>query len=91
MDVQAAIPAALCAIHNFIQQVDPEMFFTPEFQVHHLECTQEDDGDVAAAGALAEGPVDAAEQRRADERRDHIAEVMWQDYCCEARARGIHV
>jgi hypothetical protein len=34
LDTQAHIPAALCAIHNFIQILDPDTFFTPEFQVH---------------------------------------------------------
>ena len=67
MDVQVAIPAVLCAIHNFIQRVDPETFFTPEFQAHCLEHTQEDNGDVTTARALVEGPVDAAERWRADE------------------------
>lgn len=90
MEVQARIPAALCAIHNFIQRLDPETFFTPEFQALRLEHIQEDDdGDTSGYGNLADGPVDAAERHRADGRRDQIAEAMWEDYRRELRERGL--
>ena len=67
MEVQARIPAALCAIHNFIQHLDPDIFFTPEFQAQHLDKMQLDkaQGDVDGAGVLADGPVTTAEQQRA--------------------------
>ena len=86
MDVQARIPAALCAIHNFIQCLDPDTFFTPEFQARRLEDTQDDD-DAGDLGVCAEGPVTTAERRRAEEQWDMIAERMWQDYCWESRER----
>ena len=59
MEVQAHIPVALCAIHNFIQCLDPDIFFTPEFQAQCLEEMQLDEvqGDVDEAGVLADGPV----------------------------------
>ena len=69
MDVQARIPVALCAIHNFIQRLDPKAFFTPEFQAEHLEQMNAVDGDKDEIdlGFLADGPVGAAERRRAEE------------------------
>ena len=70
MDVQACIPVALCAIHNFIQWLDPEAFFTPEFQVECLEQMNASDGDEdeAGLGFLTDGPVGVAERQRAEER-----------------------
>ena len=69
MDVQVRIPVALCAIHNFIQWLDPEVFFTPEFQVECLEQMNAVDGDEDEIdlGFLADGPVGAAERRRVEE------------------------
>lgn len=87
MDVQACIPAALCAIHNFIQCLDPDIFFTPEFQACRLEDTQ-DDHDAGDLGACTKGPVTTAERRRAEERWNIIAERIWQDYCRESREQG---
>ena len=62
MDVQTHIPAALCALHNFIQQLDPDTFFTPEFQAEHLEHNEEEDGDLAAYRIIAEGAIGATER-----------------------------
>ncbi|KAF8802848.1 hypothetical protein BYT27DRAFT_7111370, partial [Phlegmacium glaucopus] len=72
--VQNQIPAALCAIHNFIRIHDPteEVDIVTEDQVNHqantgdafvhqIEYNEAMDGDVAA-------------------RRDEIAQRMWQDY-----------
>ena len=69
MNMQACIPVALCAIHNFIQQLDPKAFFTPEFQVEHLEQMNASNGDKdkAGLGFLADGPVGVAERWRAEE------------------------
>jgi hypothetical protein len=61
------VSAALCAIHNFIQILDPDTFFTPEFQAHQLERAGEDD-EATTLGVLGEGPADAAERRRAENR-----------------------
>ena len=91
LDVQARIPAALCAIHNFIQMLDlADTFFTPEFQAHQLERAAEDD-EATVLGVLGDGPADAAERRRAEDRQNHIAEEVWQDYCRETRERGIQL
>ena len=68
MDVQAHIPAVLCALHNFIQQLDPDTFFTPEFQAECLKRNEEEDGDLAPYRIIAEGAISATERRRAEQR-----------------------
>ena len=60
MEIQVRILAALCAIHNFIQDLDPEMFFKPEFEAHRQAQMAEDD-DVESFGDLGEGAVDVVE------------------------------
>ena len=90
LDVQVRIPATLCTIHNFIQMLNPDTFFMPEFQAHQLEHAAKDD-EATVLGVLGEGPADAAERRRAEDRQNHIAEEMWQDYCCETREQGIQL
>ena len=89
MDMQAHILVALCAIYNFIQQLDPEAFFTPEFQAEHLEQMNAVDGDKDETdlGFLADSPVDVAERQRVEKQCDHIAEIMWRDYCHKSRQR----
>ena len=37
---------------------------------------------------LSDGPADAAERRRADERRNNIAQEMWEDYQDKLRYRA---
>lgn len=87
MEVQARLPAALCALHNFIHRCDPDTF-------HHTYDGQllEHDGiDDVALGELGDGPADAAERSRADRRRDAIASSMWEDYTAECARRGIRL
>lgn len=84
MHVQARIPAALCAIHNFIRRHNPDLF--------DLALEQEYDfaeDDAVGYGALSEGPADPAERRRADARREAIAAAMWADYLEEREQRGL--
>ena len=90
MEVQACIPAALCAIHNFIQCLDSDIFFTPKFQVQHLEEMQlvEVQGDADGARVLAGGPFTTAEQQRAAQQWDFIAQWIWEDYMRELRQPG---
>lgn len=73
MDIQAQIPAALCALHNFIRRFDPK-------DDVELAGVNLPDKDVEPTGVLADGPADAVERRRADQRHDDIAEEMWVDY-----------
>lgn len=74
LDTQARIPAALCAIHNFIQDLDPEVFFAPEFHAHHLEQAAEDD-EATVLRVLGEGPPDGAERHRALDRRGDVGRL----------------
>ena len=61
MEVQAHIPAALCAIHNFIQNLDPETFFEPEFEALCLAQMAKED-NVELFGELEEGSADGTER-----------------------------
>ncbi len=77
MDIQAQIPPALAALHNFIQEWDPEEIHVygddelPDFQVYpHPE----------HVGELAIGLVTSHERVQANERRDKIASDMWEQY-----------
>lgn len=92
MEIQALIPLALCALHNFIRDEDPEVFYE-DFDADIPEIFHADDVNGAAAanlvrgsnarGELADGPPSTAEKRRADARRDEIAAAMWADYVAE--------
>ena len=72
MDLQARLPPALAAIHNFIRDLDPTDL--NDFQ------EAEDAQPGWRSGDLAEGIPQNAERRRANSRRDRIAEDMWQQY-----------
>ena len=86
MHIQARLPLALCTIHNFIQRYDPNTSFDPGLG----EQDPADDGDQVPGGpGLGDGPADAAERRRADQRRDNIAQEMWIDYQEELRRRAL--
>jgi hypothetical protein len=84
MDVQARIPDALCALHNFIRKFDPDIF--DEEADDLLEYEGEEGG--GELNELGDGPADAQERRRADNRRDEIARQMWEDYVAVRAARG---
>jgi hypothetical protein len=72
MDLQARLPAALAAIHNFIRDLDPADL--NEF------ADVEDTQPGWHSGDLAGGIPPNAERQRANTRRDQIAEDMWQQY-----------
>jgi hypothetical protein len=94
MVIQARLPMALCALHNFIRHCDPAPdIIDQEFLDGDLPdpiFTDDDMGD-DARGELTDGPADAAERRRADNRRDEIAAAMWVDYVEERACRGLAV
>jgi len=75
MEVQACLPAALCALHNFICKHDPDMFD------HEFDGVPLDDEFDIARGELGDG--------RADQRRDAITSAMWEDYLAERTRRGL--
>jgi len=55
MDIQARIPAVLCALHNFIQKYHPNAF-NLKSNGNLLEINHD-----VAFGELSDGPADAAE------------------------------
>lgn len=78
MYIQARIPAALCAIHNFISIHDPA-----EGAIYAGNDNAGDtpvDHDHIASAAEVDTP---------SARRDHIAQEMWEDYLAVCRERGI--
>ncbi|KZT31283.1 hypothetical protein SISSUDRAFT_956594, partial [Sistotremastrum suecicum HHB10207 ss-3] len=69
--MQARIPAALAALHNFIRIHDPD-------EINDFyDAEDENDG---IYGELARGPANRAEKTRGDLYRDTVAEAMWQSY-----------
>jgi hypothetical protein len=72
LDIQARIPPALAAVHNFIRRHDPDEI--EEF------ADSEDLEPGEYLGELALGPPRAAERERANTRRDRIAQDMWVQY-----------
>jgi hypothetical protein len=73
MAIQARIPPALCAVHNFIRVHDEDEIdeFAPDLY-------DRNPGDFY--GELAAGPAIRAEKERADTKRDDIAQAMWESY-----------
>jgi hypothetical protein len=78
MEIQARIPAALCAIHNFIRIHDTadDIILTDDDH----DGNPFDHDHVASASAAAEIDEPSA-------RRDRIAERMWADYLVVCRER----
>jgi len=84
LDIQARIPTALCAIHNFIHTHNAEEESLPgtgDEPRHHND--NYDDG-------FDPDEVDPTVEIDADVRRDEIAQAMWEDYqqiCAERDAQ----
>ena len=76
MAIQARIPAALAALHNFIRQYDPEEIRIFEDQPFDFPIGARPE----SAGELGSGPARSNERARASERRDRIAASMWEQY-----------
>ena len=77
MSIQVMIPPALAALHNFIQQYDPEEIHEYDDEAADPEM---DHDHQASPGALGVGLTTPAETLRANERRDKIAHEMWEQY-----------
>ena len=82
LNTQAKIPAALCAIHNFIQINDADEGSLPKERNLHDQDHNISDG--VFVGENLEG--DDNEMAR---RRDQIAQAMWEDYQQILIERGI--
>jgi hypothetical protein len=74
MCIQAHIPPALGAIHNFIQIHDPGEIDDFRYEDFNFNI---DDRQV---GGLALGPANVTERTRAASKHDQIAQDMWEDY-----------
>ena len=77
MDIQARIPPATAAIHNFILDHDPQE------EEDISETPDPNPGNPPAEhdfGTLAHGPANRAEKARAKAKRDQIAQEMWDSY-----------
>ena len=88
MDIQACVPAALCALHNLINHFNPEEYDHPEFdwilmrldELEGIPITDDNDKPIVQEGN---------ETERANQQRDMIAQSMWADYLVECAQRGI--
>lgn len=82
MNIQARIPAALAALHNFILQHDPDD--RVDARVHDPSPGSIVAPDVVAAlrlnGELAIGRHTDADTHAGEVLRDQIADAMWTDY-----------
>lgn len=80
LEIQARIPAALCAIHNFIRTHDSADEAT-------FAGNDNGDGNAPFDDYAAPGPAAVDEP---SERRDHIAQSMWDTYLAVRMERGIN-
>lgn len=89
MDIQARIPPALAAVHNFILEHDWE-----DIQ-DGGNIMDEEPGRLPAVelhfGTLSQGPADQAEKDEASLRRDRIAQEMWESYQQVLLERGENI
>jgi hypothetical protein len=86
--IQARIPPALCALHNFIRLHDPDEISEYTDDVLEIQLLRNDDDDT---GELAVGPPTRQARTRANQRRDRIATEMWDSYQEYLRERGDEV
>jgi hypothetical protein len=88
MDIQARVPPAMAALHNFILKHD-----SMEWEdILDMEMADPNPGVREGAdfdfGDVAEGPADDVEKERSEARRDEIAAAMWESYQAVLRERG---
>ncbi len=90
MSIQALIPPALAALHNFIRQHDPDEIQMYDNNDNDNDNDEDNDGPLElelqmgpqpeSVGELGIGPVMQEETLRANERRDKIVGAMWDQY-----------
>jgi hypothetical protein len=93
MEIQARIPSALCALHNFIRQHDPLEFIDLDEELGSGNEEHRDHGDHGLDGhdhgeLSTTSVVDASERDRARTKRDHIANEMWVQYQLDMQSFG---
>jgi hypothetical protein len=87
MDIQARVPPALAALHNFIRKYDPDDIADFD-DVKDPQPGARMEG-AAAEGQLADGLPRTAERRQTNERWDRIAQDMWVQYQAELSRRNL--
>ena len=80
MEIQACIPPALAATHNFIQDHDADEIFKFDSQM---------DPQLGLYGDLRNGPAQWAEVVCATLKQDQITSAMWRSY--QALTRGFRL
>lgn len=83
MEIQARIPPALCALHNFIRHHDPTDVTASDFKGVESELEDGEHGEHGEReehGELSTSSVGPPERERAGTRRDQIAHEMWDQY-----------
>lgn len=86
MDIQARIPPALAAVHNFISKYD-----STDLEQILQEMDNGNNGGEARDyhfGTLSEGVTTPAETEQAKTKRDSIAHAMWESYLQECDEWG---
>jgi len=77
INIQARIPVALCAIHNFIRSHDPD----DEGTLPEGNFSSDDENHACHQGQVTTVTAgDSQELDDANMMRDHIAKAMWDDY-----------
>lgn len=87
IDGQARVVPACCAVHNFIRIHDPDDSLSDDEDDTESRSHSAANDDLFDEESLG-GAISRAETRRADERRNAIAEAMWEDYCARRRRRN---
>ena len=85
MNIQALVPPALAALHNFLQEYNPEEIHGYDDLTFELQMGQQRE----LVGELGTGQVMQDETVQANVRQDRIAHEMWeqyQDYLREAHS-----
>ena len=89
MDVQACIPAALCALHNFINHFDAEVFNQLDFDWEWVHFDKRDDYPLVGSDQKEPAVQMGHETECANQRHEAIAQAMWADYVAECLRQGI--
>lgn len=79
MQIQARIPAALCALHNYITINDPNEGTLPQAAVVNDNPSHQGQPDEATSDDM-HVDVDANSSANSNALRDDIATQMWNDY-----------
>ena len=88
LDIQAQIPPALAAVHNFILDHDEEDLQNFEGVVDENPGALPTRELEVNFGSLSQGPARRREKTEADEKRRAIAQAMWDDYQQLLQERG---